>query len=103
MWRSLIVIGGLVMAVFLAQADGNSQRVVNAALVQVQDCLELNQAGSSARVLPGSNDTGEGLTLRSLFVTLGIGLLSILFFVPAALITEYVTRRGDDSYTGAAG
>ena len=102
MWRTLIVITGLAAAVVLAQADGSSQQAVNAALVQVQDCLELNKLSSGAG-LDGSDDSAKGLTLRGLAATLGIGLLSILFFVPAALVSEYVIRRGGEGYNGAAG
>ncbi len=102
MWRVLFLLGGLAFAVILAEAAGSPQQVVNAALVQVQDCLELNRT-QGATYLALDSGNREGLTLRGLMATLGIGLLSILFFVPAALVAEYLIRRGDDNYNGAAG
>ena len=102
MWRVLFLVGGLAFAGILAEAAGSPQQVVNAALVQVQDCLELNRTQGAAYLALDSGNR-EGLTLRGLAATLGIGLLSILFFVPAALVAEYLIRRGDDDYNGAAG
>lgn len=102
MWRSVLVIFALTLAGILAQADGRPQRAVSAALVQVQDCFEEKQALSSVQAQEGGT-SGEGLTLRGLFATLAIGLLSILFCVPAALIAEFVQRRSSEHYSGTAG
>lgn len=101
MWRTAIVILSLALAGVLAQADGRPQQAASAALVQVQEGLEEKQAASEMHPA-GYGNSAEGLTLRGLVATLGIGLLSILFFVPVALVAEYFIRRGGDHYTGAA-
>ncbi len=102
MWRIAAVMLVLVFCGILVQADSGPQQVVNSALIQVQDCLELNQSVRAGHS-PVNDTLDSGLTFGALFATLGIGLLSILFFVPAALVAECIIRRGDDNYTNAAG
>lgn len=97
MWRALFVLGLLLAVAAVSGADINPSSQVNGALVQIQDCFDV-QLGNAARVsgmYPTDTAGGSGLSLRALAATLGIGLLSILFFVPAALLSEFFIRRGD--------
>lgn len=97
MWRVLVALGMLIAVAAVSGADINPSSQVNGALVQIQDCFDV-QLGSAAKV-SGMYHTdtagGPGLSLKTLAATLGIGLLSILFFVPAALLSEFFIRRGD--------
>jgi hypothetical protein len=93
MWRMLILVPVLAVAGVLARADGGQATPVSAALVQIQDCLDLPMANPAGFGLEKSE--AAGLSLRAIASTLGIGLLSILLFVPAALLSEFFIRRGD--------
>ena len=100
MWRILILLMLMVSATLALRAENGSSQAVSAALVQVQDCLEI----SGTRLVPAlAGEVGEraGLTLGSLLATLAIGCLSILFFVPAALVAEYVFRRAGGDCPGS--
>ncbi len=100
MWRVAILACLMFTATLVLRAESGSPQVVNTALVQVQHCLELGGA-KLAPILPGEGGESPGLTWRSLFATLAIGILSILFCVPAALVAEYLSRSGGNT-TGAA-
>jgi hypothetical protein len=99
MWRIVILLGMMVSTTLVLRAESGSSQAVNAALVQVQDCLEIS-GSRLVTALPDEGGERSGLTLRSLFVTLAIGCLSILFCVPAALVAEYFSRRGDGDCPG---
>lgn len=86
MWRYLWVMAGLLLALLLLQQQPGQDAPAQVALVQLQDCLELNAAHRAA-------PQGEGLSLMALGRALGIGILSMVFFVPAALLTEYLSDR----------
>lgn len=83
----------LLTVAWLVPAERVGPKGVSAALVQVQDCLELNGARLS-RMQPGQSGADSSFTLRALGTTLAIGVLSILFCAPAALAAEYLSRRG---------
>lgn len=100
MWRIVILLILMVSATLVLRAENGSSQAVNAALVQVQDCLEI----SGTRLVPAlAGDGGDraGLTLGSLLATLAIGCLSILFLVPAALVAEYFFRRAGGDCPGS--
>ena len=67
-------------------------------LAHVGECLDVvrNQAGSLSMpmLVPGS---GREIGLRQVASTLGIGALTVLFFVPTALVSELLMRRGDSA------
>lgn len=81
----------VIVASVLVRADGDPARPTNAALIQIEDCLDLRVAQAPAMQPPGSD---SGLSLRGLAGMLGIGALTIMFFVPAALLSELLMRRG---------
>ncbi|RLQ23865.1 hypothetical protein DWB85_01555 [Seongchinamella sediminis] len=81
----------VVVASVLVRADGDPARPTNAELVQIEDCLDLRIAQAPARQ---SAAPDGGISLRGLAAMLGIGALTIMFFVPAALLSELLMRRG---------
>ncbi|QFU75094.1 hypothetical protein EY643_05215 [Halioglobus maricola] len=89
MWRYLSVFVLLLAAVVFLQSQAGQVAPGHVALVQLQDCLELNLTHQMA-------GQGEGLSLSGIARALGIGILSILFFVPAALLAELLSGGGDD-------
>lgn len=101
MWRIVVLVVVMGSASLMLRAEGGGSGAVNAALVQVQHCLDM---GGKKLVpgFPGESGDRPGLTLGSLLATLAIGCLSILFCVPAALVAEYFFRRGGGDYPGAA-
>ena len=101
MWRLVVLVVVMALATLMLRAEDGGSEVVNAALVQVQDCLDMGGNKRVAALGEGGGD-GPGLTLGSLFATLAIGCLSILFCVPAALVAEYFFRRGDRDCPGTA-
>ena len=101
MWRVALLFGLMVAVTLVLRAENGAPQAVNAALVQMQDCLELGGT-RLAPMLPEEGGDRPGITLRSLFVTLGIGILSVLFCVPAALVAEYLSRSGGGNTPGAA-
>ncbi len=59
-------------------------------------CLEFARgevAGMSLELLPP--DSSRLFSLHELVATLGIGALTVLFFVPAALVAEWFMRRAE--------
>lgn len=92
MWRMLIFVPLLAVAAVMARQDVGQAAPVNAALMQIQDCLDLP---ARQAVVGIEKNAAAGLSLRALGATLGIGLLSILLFVPAAFLSEFFIRRGD--------
>ena len=91
MVRGLMLAALVVVASVLVRADGDAARPTNAALVQFEDCLDLKVARTPAM---HSSSTDNGLSLRGVVSMLGIGALTIMFFVPAALLSELLMRRG---------
>lgn len=95
MWRLLLV---LTITLFTAMAGGGDLSPVDEpayAEVQCADLPELHRGGAV--------DAGaSGLSLRGLFATLGIGLLSLMFLVPMALFADWLMGRnktGEESPT----
>ncbi len=101
MWRIFILLVVMVSATLALRAENGSSQAVNAALVQVQDCLEIT-GSRLATALPEEGEGRSGLTLGSLLATLVIGCLSIVFCVPAALVAEYFSRRDGGDNPGTA-
>ncbi len=101
MWRIVVLVVVMGATTLMLRAEGGGSEAVSAALVQVQDCLDMG-GKNLVPVLPEEGDNRPGLTLGSLFATLAIGCLSILFCVPAALVAEYFFRRSDGDYPGTA-
>lgn len=100
MWRIVILVPVLLVAGVFARADVNTSATASAALVQIQDCLDLklDQQASMPAITDHRGQGANGLSLRGLASTLGIGLLTIICFVPAALLAEMLTRRdGQDT------
>ena len=89
----LVVIAGA-----FAQADGSVVGPINAGLIQIQGCLELQaaQCASTEITQLGHVNRGMGgLSVQALVSTLGIGLLSLVCFVPTALLAEMWMRRNN--------
>lgn len=91
MLRIVILLTLVVVASVLVRADGDPVRPTNAALVQLEDCLDLRVAQAPAME---NHSADGGISLRGLVAMLGIGALTIMFFVPAALLSELLMRRG---------
>ena len=91
MLRGLMLAGLVIIASVLVRADGDPARPTNAALIQMEDCLDLRIAQAAS---PASSGPDSGLSLRGLVGMLAIGALTIMFFVPAALLSELLMRRG---------
>lgn len=89
---TVLALAMLLTVAWLVPAERVGSQGVSAALVQVQDCLELSGTRLS-RVRPGHSGADSSFTLRAIGSMLAIGLLSILFCVPAALAAEYLSRR----------
>ena len=89
MWRYVSVLGLVLLAAVFVQTQAGTATPAHAALVQLQDCLELNVAHQMV-------SQGEGLSFGAVGRALGIGFLSILFFVPAALLAELLSGGGDE-------
>ena len=92
MLRVCVVLCLVVAATVLVRAEGNPGRAANVALIQMEDCLDLRIPQVSASTVPSS---AQGLSLQGLGAMLGIGALTIMFFVPAALLSEMFMRRGE--------
>ena len=92
MWRMLIFVPLLAVAAVIARPNVGPTAPVNAALMQIQDCLDLP---AKQAVVGIEKNAAAGLSLRALGATLGIGLLSILLFLPAAFLSEFFICRGD--------
>ncbi|TDG14890.1 hypothetical protein E2F43_01205 [Seongchinamella unica] len=91
MLRGMILVGLVVIASVLVRVDGDPARPASAALIQAGDCLDQRVTQTPAIQSPGS---GSGLSVRGLAAMLGIGVLTIMFFLPAALLSELLMRRG---------
>ena len=89
MWRYISVFFLIGLAVVIVHSQAGQVAPAHVALVQLQDCLELNAAQPMA-------GQGEGLSFNALGRALMIGCLSILLFVPAALLAEYFSDGSDD-------
>jgi hypothetical protein len=76
----------------MVRAEVEPGHNANAELVQVQDCLDLRASHTISSPTVGAE---PGLSFRGLGATLGIGLMTLMFFVPAALLSEALMRRGD--------
>lgn len=92
MIRKVILISLMVMASTAVKAEIDPAQVTYMALAQIQDCLDLGV--SRAMTLPAVG-AGSGLSFRGLGATLGVGVMTLLFFVPAALLSELLMRRDD--------
>ncbi|MEP4147441.1 MAG: hypothetical protein ABJL54_09490 [Halioglobus sp.] len=92
MIRNVILISLMVMASTAVKAEIDPSQVTYMALAQIQDCLDLGV--SRVMTLPAM-DARSGLSFRGLGATLGIGVMTLLFFVPAALLSELLMRRGE--------
>ncbi|MEH6585497.1 MAG: hypothetical protein V7720_03010 [Halioglobus sp.] len=92
MLRTIILLSLVVVGSVMVKAEVDPGRTVNAALVQIQDCLDMRVTRSVSIPAPVS---GSGLSVRGLGATLGIGLMTIMFFVPAALLSELLMNRGE--------
>ena len=85
MWRVCLLLIVALSTAVLARAELNPADTTR---VHMQDCLDL-------RIDPGVAADGgaSGLSLRGLAATLGIGLLSMLFLLPVALVCDWLMRR----------
>ena len=92
MIRNVILISLMILVSTAAQANIDPAQVTYMALAQIQDCLDLRV--SQAMKMPGMG-SGTGLSFRGLGATLGVGVMTLLFFVPAALLSEMLMRRGE--------
>ena len=99
MYRFILLLSLIVVIAVWVKAEGEPVRSVNAALVQVDDCLDLRIPREPVSLTPvgGQGAAAGGLSVRGIGATLGIGLLTIMFFVPAALLSELLMRRGGRS------
>ena len=92
MLRIFILLTAVVAISVLVKAEGDPARVGNVALIQMQDCLDLRIPNAST--LP-AQPGAQGLSMKGLGAMLGIGALTIMFFVPAALLSELLMRRDE--------
>lgn len=92
MLRTIILISLVVVGSVMVKAEVDPGRTANAALMQLQDCLDMRVTRSVSLPAVGSE---SGLSVRGLGATLGIGLMTIMFFVPAALLSELLMSRGE--------
>ena len=92
MLRLCVLLSLVVAATVLVRAEGTPGRVANVGLIQMEDCLDLRIPQVSASTMQSSK---QGLSLQGLGAMLGIGALTIMFFVPAALLSEMFMRRGE--------
>ena len=90
MLRSILLLAVVVVASVLVRAEGDPSRPTNAALVQIEDCLDM-RVTSAPNLQAASPD--KGLSVQGLGAMLGIGVLTMMFFVPAALLSELLMRR----------
>ncbi len=90
MIRRLIVMSLMVLISAAANAEMDPTQVTHMALAQLQDCIDRPVAQVIGLPEAGA---GNGLSFRGLGATLGIGVMTLLFFVPAALLSELLMRR----------
>ncbi|MEP5567610.1 MAG: hypothetical protein ABJN62_07240 [Halioglobus sp.] len=93
MIRNAILIVMMLMLSTAANAEIDTARVTYMALAQIQNCLDLRV--SQAITMPPMG-SGTGLSFRGLGAMLGVGMMTLLFFVPAALLSEMLMRRGEN-------
>ena len=94
MFRVFILLSLIVIVSTVVKAEVDPGQVSSMALAQIQHCLDLRVTGVAS--MPVARNE-IGLSFRGLGATLGIGLMTLLFFVPAALFSEFLMRRGEQS------
>ena len=92
MLRMIFLVALVFTSSLLLRAEINPAQTTSGALVQAQDCLDMPAPQVTAAP---SDVNAEGLSFRGLGATLGIGLMTVMFFVPAALVAELLMRRGE--------
>jgi len=96
MWRIVLLILAVLATGFASGAEMTGVEGASAALVTTRNCPELRPLQRQVEQAPVTETTQQraGLSPLALLSTLGIGLLSILCFVPAALLIEFIGHRG---------
>ena len=94
MLRGFMLLVLVVVASVLVRADGDPARPTNAALVQMEDCLDLRVTRAPAMQPRGPD---SGISVQGLAAMLGIGALTSMVVVPAALLSELLMRRNRNS------